>query len=143
MKNTVSVACTLSTHTVEGLYSVCVCLSLSHTHSQAGEFSPCLCCQKGCLCVVSACSLAVYIHGESHLGGSQTVCLWPRLPLITHRVHRHCWQEGAALRGQEEEVRRLQTDTRGFSSFCFSFFFFFSLVLQQWKFVIYTQRICE
>lgn len=36
-----------------------------------------------CLCVVQACSWAVYIHGESHLGGSQTVCLWPCLPLVT------------------------------------------------------------
>lgn len=36
-----------------------------------------------CLCVVQACSWAVYIHGESHLGGSQTVCLWLCLPLVT------------------------------------------------------------
>lgn len=51
------------------------------THELSAQTLPVF--SEWCLCVVQACSWAVYIHGESHLGGSQTVCLWLCLPLVT------------------------------------------------------------
>lgn len=83
----------LATYIVCNLYSVFILLLISctHTHIRPHELSaqslPVF--SEWCLCVVQACSWAVYIHGESHLGSSQPVCLWLLLPVVTSSVQ--CW----------------------------------------------------
>lgn len=55
---------------------------LTHTSWRA-ESRPAL--SGWCLCVVQGHGRPVYIHRESHLGCSQTVCLWPFRPLVKQR----------------------------------------------------------
>lgn len=81
----------------------------THTHSRARTRAvllrrPVPVFSEWCLCVVQACSWAVYIHGESHLGGSQTVCLWPSLPVVTRRVQCSCWQAGGSSENRRQVI---------------------------------------
>lgn len=94
------------------IYSLSLSNCSCHTHActlaRVHEPSRCavlrLCSQNGVYVWSKACSWAVYIHGESHLGGSQTVCLWPCLPVVTHRVQCSCSQAG----GSSESRRRVR-----------------------------------
>lgn len=83
----------------------------THTHSRVRARAvllrrPAPVFSEWCLCVVQACSWAVYIHGESHLGGSQTVCLWPCLPVVTHGVQCSCWQAGGSSESQTSHIKK-------------------------------------